>query len=296
MLYLFYSFLATLLSFVLVMVFVAFFILSERKVLSYMQLRKGPNKVGFAGLFQSFADLIKLVVKTKVNYFQFRSVLGLLGTYLLVVLSILLCFVYAEGFNGGLSSLYVLGFLVLTSLSGYSLLSVGWGSYSKYSLFGSLRSSFGSVTFEACLMCFVISFGLVWGGYSFGAPLSSSLVSLFFTLYPLWLIATLCESNRTPFDYAESESDLVSGFNTEYCNVYFTCLFACEYLLIYIICWFSASLFSAGLAWWALIGFNIFFFLWARATLPRVRFDYFISVMWSVMLPLFAFSILISFS
>nr|AWW03141.1 NADH dehydrogenase subunit 1 [Cichlidogyrus mbirizei] len=290
-----YSMTNVIMSFILVMVFVAFFILSERKVLSYMQIRKGPNKVGFSGLLQSFADLIKLIVKTKINYFQFRSLLGLLGTYLIVILSILLCFIYAESFNGSYSSLHLLGFLVVTSLSGYSLLSVGWGSYSKYSLFGSLRSSFGSVTFEACLMCFVIVFGLVWGSYSFGACLESTGIMAYLLLYPLWLVATLCESNRTPFDYAESESDLVSGFNTEYCNVYFTCLFACEYLIIYIICWFSASLFSSGFLWWFLIIFNVFFFLWARATLPRVRFDYFIEVMWSVILPLFAFGILVSF-
>nr|WRY69001.1 NADH dehydrogenase subunit 1 [Cichlidogyrus tilapiae] len=295
MIFVVYSAVGTIVSFILVMVFVAFFILSERKVLSYMQIRKGPNKVGFIGLLQSFADLIKLVVKTKINYFQFRSILSLIGTYLLVVLSILLCFLYFDFFNKQSSNLTILSFLVITSLSGYSLLSVGWGSYNKYSLFGSLRSSFGSVTFEACLMCFVIIFGLMWGSYGLSDSLSNSVISCYFFLYPLWLVATLCESNRTPFDYAESESDLVSGFNTEYCNVYFTCLFACEYLIIYIICWFSASIFSSGFMWWLLISFNIFFFLWARATLPRVRFDFFINLMWSIILPVFAFGILMSF-
>uniref|UniRef100_UPI00315D5E17 NADH dehydrogenase subunit 1 n=1 Tax=Cichlidogyrus halli TaxID=321991 RepID=UPI00315D5E17 len=290
-----YSIVGVILSFILVMIFVAFFILSERKVLSYMQIRKGPNKVGFVGLLQSFADLIKLVIKSKINYFQFRSVLGLLGTYLLILSSILLCFIYLDSFNGASNNLSIVTFLVITSLSGYSLLSVGWGSYNKYSLFGSLRSSFGSVTFEACLMCFVVVFGLVWGSYSFGDCQANSSLSFYFFLYPLWLLASLCESNRTPFDYAESESDLVSGFNTEYCNVYFTCLFACEYLLIYIICWFSASLFSTGFIWWGLITCNIFFFLWARATLPRVRFDYFIHLMWSIILPVFAFGIMVAF-
>nr|YP_010121353.1 NADH dehydrogenase subunit 1 [Scutogyrus longicornis]QRC77982.1 NADH dehydrogenase subunit 1 [Scutogyrus longicornis] len=290
-----YSLVGVVLSFIFVMVFVAFFILSERKVLSYMQIRKGPNKVGFIGLFQSFADLIKLIIKTKINYFQFRSVLGLIGTYLIIILSILLCFLYFDFFNCGSGDLSILCFLVITSLSGYSLLMVGWGSYNKYSLFGSLRSSFGSVTFEACLMCFVIVFGIVWGSYCFGGGFESTLFFSYLFLYPLWLLATLCESNRTPFDYAESESDLVSGFNTEYCNVYFTCLFACEYLIIYIICWFSASVFSNGLIWWFLLFGNIFFFLWARATLPRVRFDYFIGLMWSVMLPLFAFGLVLAF-
>nr|YP_009414361.1 NADH dehydrogenase subunit 1 [Dactylogyrus lamellatus]ALP29101.1 NADH dehydrogenase subunit 1 [Dactylogyrus lamellatus] len=271
----------TLICFVLVMVFVAFFILSERKVLSYIQLRKGPNKVGLAGLFQSFADLIKLLIKVKINVQQYRSLLALFGTYLLVVLSVSYCLLYASFFSGSFGNLDLPWFLIITSLTGYSLLGVGWGSYNKYSLFGALRSSFGSVSFEACLMCVLIIFGLFFSGYSF--QWNSGSGSLFFCVIPLyfmWLVAILCETNRTPFDYAESESDLVSGFNTEYCNVYFTCLFACEYLIIFIICWFSSSIFFSGFWWWVSLVFNIIYFLWARATLPRVRYDYFVSFMW----------------
>nr|YP_011008466.1 NADH dehydrogenase subunit 1 [Dactylogyrus tuba]WCF76310.1 NADH dehydrogenase subunit 1 [Dactylogyrus tuba] len=278
----FYNTMTVLLGFILVMVFVAFFILSERKLLSYIQIRKGPNKVGLAGLLQSFADLIKLVIKVKVNGLQYRSVLALLGVYLLVLLSLLYCLLYINHYSASGSGLALLWFLVVTSLTGYSLLGVGWGSFNKYSLFGSLRTSFGSVTFEACLMCLVLICGLLAGTYGLSHHASVGAALCVIPGYCLWLPSVLCETNRTPFDYAESESDLVSGFNTEFCNVYFTCVFACEYLIIFIMCWFSASIFFCGGAWWAAIVFHVIYFLWARATLPRVRYDYFVAFMWKV--------------
>nr|YP_010350552.1 NADH dehydrogenase subunit 1 [Capsala katsuwoni]UOK11876.1 NADH dehydrogenase subunit 1 [Capsala katsuwoni] len=276
------NFLGVMISFILVMVFVAFFILSERKVLGYIQIRKGPNKVGLSGLFQSFADLIKLVLKFKVYGSQLRSYMGLYSVYLLVVLATGYCSLYFDWCSGGTHSLGILIFLIVTSMSGYSILGAGWGSYNKYSLYGSLRASFGSVTFEACLMGLAIILGLMYSGYNLNFS-SSSLYSLFFicpVFYGLWLICILCETNRTPFDYAESESDLVSGFNTEYCNVFFTCLFACEYLIIYIMSWFTAIVFFSGNLVELATIFNTLFFLWARGTLPRVRYDYYINFMW----------------
>nr|YP_009756896.1 NADH dehydrogenase subunit 1 [Capsala pricei]QIK50413.1 NADH dehydrogenase subunit 1 [Capsala pricei] len=287
----FCNFMGVLISFILVMIFVAFFILSERKVLGYIQIRKGPNKVGLLGLFQSFADLIKLILKFKVYGTQLRSYMGLYSVYLLVLLSFGYCSLYFDWSSGGTQSLGLLIFLIITSMSGYSILGAGWGSYNKYSLYGSLRASFGSVTFEACLMGLAIISGLLYGGYSLNL-VSSNIFSLFFicpVLYGLWLICILSETNRTPFDYAESESDLVSGFNTEYCNVYFTCLFACEYLIIYIMSWFSALVFFSSPILELVTVFNVFFFLWARGTLPRVRYDYFINFMWRYSLLIIVF-------
>nr|YP_006460028.1 NADH dehydrogenase subunit 1 [Tetrancistrum nebulosi]ADN44060.1 NADH dehydrogenase subunit 1 [Tetrancistrum nebulosi] len=288
---LYYS-VGVLLSFILVMVFVAFFILGERKLIGYIQLRKGPNKVGIAGLLQSFADLIKLVIKFKVNNFQYRSGLALGGTYLLVILSLLYCLLYWNYFNGS-NELGILWFLLVTSLTGYSLLGVGLGSYNKFSLFGSLRSSFSSVSFEACLMCIVVLIGLINGSYKIGSVSGPSLFLLLLPPYYIWLVSILCETNRTPFDYAESESDLVSGFNTEFCNVYFTCLFACEYLIIFIISWFSSCIFFNNFLWWLSLVFHIFFFIWARSTLPRVRYDYFVNFTWKVSILVLAFYLLL---
>nr|AFD18227.1 NADH dehydrogenase subunit 1 [Neobenedenia melleni] len=276
------DFINLLLSFILIMVFVAFFILSERKVLGYIQIRKGPNKVGLVGLFQSFADLIKLIIKFKFFHNQLRSFISLFSVYLLLLIAFFYCGFYSLWYSNTSSNLSLLIFLVITSLSGYSILGAGWGSYNKYSLFGSLRASFGSVTFEACLMGMALIVGILYSSYNL-SYICNFFFSLFFIcpfIYFLWLISILCETNRTPFDYAESESDLVSGFNTEFCNVYFTCLFACEYLIIFIMSWFTSVLFFTNFLIPLMTFFNIFFFIWARGTLPRVRYDYFINFMW----------------
>nr|YP_009262363.1 NADH dehydrogenase subunit 1 [Fasciolopsis buski]ANI86939.1 NADH dehydrogenase subunit 1 [Fasciolopsis buski] len=284
---------SSVLAFVIIMVFVAFFILGERKILGYMQIRKGPNKVGLWGLLQSFADLLKLVIKFKFVFFQNRSWLSWWGVYLLVLLSCGYCIFFFEGMSGLVCSNYMLWFLVLTSMTGYSLLSVGWGCYNKFSLLSCVRSAFGSVSFEACFMCVVLILGVLWGGYGvvvffdyFGA------VFLVFPLvYGLWLVGILCECNRTPLDYAEAESELVSGLNMEYCNVPFTCLFACEYLIMVVFSWLSSLFFWGG---WFLLGMSlvhVVFFVWARATLPRVRYDYFVEFMWRYVLLILVFSL-----
>nr|QBF03692.1 NADH dehydrogenase subunit 1 [Echinostoma sp. JM-2019] len=287
-----YLALSSLLAFVIVMVFVAFFMLGERKILGYMQIRKGPNKVGLFGLLQSFADLLKLIMKYKFVFFQNRSWLSWLGVYLLVLLSCGYCVILSLGYSGLFSDNMMLWFLIVTSITGYSLLSVGWGSYNKFALLSCVRSAFGSISFEACFMCVVMMVAMVVGSYSVCGLLGSSwFMGLVMPLvYGLWLVGILCECNRTPLDYAEAESELVSGLNTEYCNVPFTCLFACEYLIMVIFSWFSAMLFWGGAAVLGFTMFHVVFFVWARATLPRVRYDYFVSFMWRCAMLVLVFS------
>nr|AYH51356.2 NADH dehydrogenase subunit 1 [Alaria americana] len=289
-----YLFLSSLLSFILMMILVAFFILAERKILGYMQIRKGPNKVGLLGLFQSFADLLKLIMKYKVIFFQVRSWLSWFSVFLLVLMSCSYCVLYSVVYAGYTSVNWLLWFLVVVGLTGYSLLGVGWGSFGKYSLLGSIRSSFGSVTFEASFMCVVMIMGLILGSYDVSG-LCDYIWLTFFVLpgcYVLWLVGMLCESNRTPFDYAESESELVSGLNMEYCNVPFTCLFACEYLMMFIFSWVTSVFFFGGVGGilYFFCLFHLVFFIWSRATLPRVRYDYFVSFMWKWCLLVFVYS------
>nr|UFQ89005.1 NADH dehydrogenase subunit 1 [Acanthobothrium sp. MZUSP 8033]UFQ89017.1 NADH dehydrogenase subunit 1 [Acanthobothrium sp. MZUSP 8034]UFQ89029.1 NADH dehydrogenase subunit 1 [Acanthobothrium sp. MZUSP 8035] len=264
---------------------IAFFILGERKILGYSQARKGPNKVGIMGLLQSFADLLKLVVKFKYYSFQSRSYISIMGVFLLVCLVVFYCFIYGGYYSFSNSGFSFLWFLVVTSFTSYSLLCAGWGSYSKYSVLGAMRSAFGSVSFEACFMCIVIFCAMCYGSYSLVDFWDAGWqgILIFPSAYLLFLICILCETNRTPFDYAESESELVSGFNTEYSGIFFTCLFACEYIIIFIFSWLgSVIMVGGGYLSLILLPFHLLFFMWARATLPRVRYDYFVNFFWSI--------------
>nr|QTH79617.1 NADH dehydrogenase subunit 1 [Echinococcus shiquicus] len=273
---------------------IAFFVLGERKILGYFQSRKGPNKVGLVGLLQSFADLLKLVVKFKIFYFQSRSYVGLFGVVLLVVLVIVYFLIYGSYYSVSYSNLSVLWFLAVTSISSYSLLCVGWGSYNNYSFLSSIRCAFGSVSFEACFMCVVIFCALSCCSYNLVDFYYSNYWCswlLFPLMYGLFLVCVLCETNRTPFDYGESESELVSGFNVEYSGIYFTCLFACEYVIIYVFSWLVVVLMvGGGLVGLFLLVFNLLFFMWARATLPRIRYDCFVNFFWEVCLCLLILS------
>nr|YP_009049023.1 NADH dehydrogenase subunit 1 [Taenia arctos]BAP10796.1 NADH dehydrogenase subunit 1 [Taenia arctos] len=266
---------------------IAFFVLGERKILGYSQFRKGPNKVGVVGLFQSFSDLLKLVIKFNNCGFQSRSWIGLFGVILLVNLVICYSLIYGGYYSYSFNSLSLLWFLVITSFCSYSILCTGWGSYNSYSFLSSIRCAFGSISFEACFMCIIVFSGLCYFSYNLVDFFMSGWSS--FVIFPcvliLYLVSILCETNRTPFDYGEAESELVSGFNVEYSGIYFTCLFACEYVIIFIFSWLGMVIMFGG-SWIGSVFFLfcLVFFMWARATLPRVRYDYFVNFFWEVCL------------
>nr|QIX04643.1 NADH dehydrogenase subunit 1 [Brachydistomum sp. PakPr2] len=290
----FYLLVSSFLSFALIMLFVAFFILSERKILGYVQIRKGPNKVGLVGLFQSFADLLKLIVKYKSIVSQLRDWLSWVGLFLLIVVACSYCVLFALCGSGEDSNYWTLWFLVATSLAGYGLMSVGWGSYNKFALMSCIRSALSSLTFEACFLCIVVVLALVSSDYSSECISENWLICFLLPLcYVLWLVGVLCECNRIPFDYAEAESELVSGLSVEYSGVYFTYLFACEYLIMFVFAWVSSLFFWGSFFVPVLTMFHVVFFVWARATLPRVRYDLFASFMWCDVIPVFVLSILV---
>lgn len=273
---------------------IAFFILAERKVLGYSQFRKGPNKVGILGLLQRFSDLLKLIVKFKYFGYQRRRSSAILGVRLLVFLTVSYCFVYGSYYTKCDSSLSVLWFLAITRFTRYAMLSAGWGSYSKYSMLGSIRAAFGAVSFEACFMCIVVFCAMSYYSYRLVEYYWRGWVNvLIFPLaYWLYLICMLCETNRTPFDYAESERELVRGFKIEYRGIYFTCLFACEYIIIFIFSWLGCILmFGGGWVSCIMMPFHLGLFMWARATLPRVRYDDFVNFFWSVSLSVLLLSL-----
>nr|QDO72140.1 NADH dehydrogenase subunit 1 [Schistosoma haematobium] len=265
-------------SLIMTLLLVAFYIMSERKVLSYIQLRKGPNKVGIMGLLQSFADFIKLINKSKFNNFSFRSWFSLLGCIVLISCSVSMVIVYSLINSNIWCNWILLYFLVVGSIVSYSTLLIGWCSWSKYSLISSIRVSFSSVMFEMILMCIMILFGLMYGGYS-NPSVSSVMLFIAPLAFIAWLIVLLSESNRTPCDYSESESELVSGISVEYSSVLFLVIFACEYLIMFIFSWVSFIVF------WSineiLIVINLILFVVMRGSFSRLRFDIFVSVVWN---------------
>lgn len=266
---------------------IAFFILGERKILGYSQFRKGPNKVGIIGLFQSFSDLLKLVVKFKNYKFCVRRNYSLLGAFLLVFLVICYSFLYGGYYRFKFKSFSMLWVLVLSSLCSYSILCVGWGRYSKYSFLSSVRCAFSSIRFEACFMCIVVFSALCFSSYSLVDVYYRdwSLILLFPLIIIVYLVCILCETKRSPFDYGEAESELVSGFKVEYSGIYFTCLFACEYIIMFIFSWLGMIImFGGGLLGRFYLFICLLFFMWSRATLPRVRYDFFVKFFWDVIL------------
>nr|YP_009630487.1 NADH dehydrogenase subunit 1 [Erthesina fullo]QBR54806.1 NADH dehydrogenase subunit 1 [Erthesina fullo]UAJ48733.1 NADH dehydrogenase subunit 1 [Erthesina fullo] len=277
-----------------VLVCVSFVTLLERSVLGYIQLRKGPNKLGFMGVLQPFSDGLKLffkesVIPYKANYFifYFSPVFLLFMSFLLWCLFPFLCNVY--NFDYGM-----LFFLVCTGMSVYGIMLSGWSSNSNYALLGSLRSVAQVISYEVsmiiimlCLFIFVFSYNLLDFMYY------QSLVWFMFLSFPLffcWMSSCLAETNRSPFDFAEGESELVSGFNVEYSSGGFAFIFLSEYMNIIFMSMLTSVVFL-GCDLWSIFFYLsvvlvIFWFIWVRGVLPRFRYDKLMYLTWKLFLPL----------
>nr|AFD18234.1 NADH dehydrogenase subunit 1 [Neomazocraes dorosomatis] len=275
--------------FLIFFILVFFFVLIERKILGVCQSRLGPNKVSFIGVLQSLADFIKLGGKINLTFgsssnFNYRGLFYMLGIlYFLLGALIFINFFLNSLINGSMGGVFVCWLIVISSLSGYGFILCGWGSSSKYSLFGSMRSSFSGITFEGCLMCIVLTLGLLNSGYNFfyfNNNYDFFLIFSCFFIYILSIISFLCECNRSPFDFSESESDLVSGFNTDYYGLGFAILFACEYAIMVFFSWLLGFLFFSNIFNTLMMFFHSFLLIFVRACFPRFRYDYFVSFFW----------------
>nr|UER94122.1 NADH dehydrogenase subunit 1 [Ruspolia yunnana] len=279
---------------VCVLIGVAFLTLLERKVLGYIQIRKGPNKVGFVGLPQPFADAIKLFTKESTmpimsNFFLYyfspviSLFLALLGWMVFPFVTMLI------SFNLGL-----LFFLACTSMGVYTVMIAGWSSNSNYALLGGLRAVAQTISYEVSLALILLSFVFLIDSYCLLDFMKyQSYIWFMFIAFPLmlaWFSSCLAETNRTPFDFAEGESELVSGFNVEYSGGGFALIFLAEYASILFMSMLFSVMFLGGdvmsLKFFFLLVILSFFFIWVRGTLPRFRYDKLMYLAWKSYLPL----------
>nr|QNS38378.1 NADH dehydrogenase subunit 1 [Calyptomena viridis] len=280
---------------------VAFLTLIERKILSYMQSRKGPNVVGPFGLLQPVADGIKLFIKEPIRPSTSAPTMYITTPMLALLLAITVWTPLPLPFPLTDLNLGLLFLLALSSLAVYSILWSGWASNSKYALIGALRAVAQTISYEVTLAIILLSLITLSGNYTLNTlATTQEPLYLAFSAWPLammWYISTLAETNRAPFDLTEGESELVSGFNVEYAAGPFALFFLAEYANIMLmntlttILFFNPSflnppqeLYPAILATKALLlsaGF-----LWIRASYPRFRYDQLMHLLWKNFLPL----------
>nr|YP_010287493.1 NADH dehydrogenase subunit 1 [Cotta incongruaria]UKT61824.1 NADH dehydrogenase subunit 1 [Cotta incongruaria] len=276
-----------------VMIGVAFLTLLERKVLGYIQIRKGPNKVGLIGILQPFSDAVKLFTKEQTfpmysNYFSYYF-----SPIISFILSLMIWMLIPYYFNLISFNLGILFFFCCTSLGVYTVMIAGWSSNSNYSLLGGLRSVAQTISYEVSLaLIFMSSIILIMDFNLMKFMNYQNLIWFLFIMFPLsfcWLSSSMAETNRTPFDFAEGESELVSGFNVEYSSGGFALIFLAEYSSILFMSMLFVLVYLGGyemnMFFYFKLIFISFLFIWVRGTLPRYRYDKLMYLSWKSYLP-----------
>jgi NADH-quinone oxidoreductase subunit H len=317
--------------FVLLMLSSAVMVYAERKVAAFIQQREGPNRVGPMGLFQPFADVIKLMFKEELRPGGADTVLFLLAPVISATAAFTAFAVVPFGaettFFGLLDqpiklqvadvNVAVLVVFAITSMSVYGIVLAGWSSNSKYSLLGGLRSASQMISYElsyglalASVLVLANSLSLTdivnhQAGYWFGF-----IPRWFIVVQPvgflIYMISGVAETNRAPFDFPEAEQELVAGYHTEYSSMAFAMFFLAEYINMVTVSAVATDLFLGGwhgpflpesLGWiWFLIKISalLFFYIWMRWTLPRYRYDQLMQFGWKFLLPLGALNLLVT--
>nr|AFX67691.1 NADH dehydrogenase subunit 1 [Iriatherina werneri] len=295
------SILNSLILIIFILLAVALLTLVERKVLAYMQLRKGPNVVGPYGLLQPLADGLKLFTKEPVRPSTSSSLIFLLAPILALTLALTLWAPMPLPSPMADMTLGVLFVLAISSLTVYTVLGSGWASNSKYALIGALRAVAQTISYEVSLGLILLSTIIFAGGFTLQTfNVAQETIWLIIPAWPLavmWYISTLAETNRAPFDLTEGESELVSGFNVEYAGGPFALFFLAEYANILLMNTLSAILFLgtsiiyqtpelSTILLMTKAAFLSVVFLWVRASYPRFRYDQLMHLTWKNFLPL----------
>nr|YP_009240980.1 NADH dehydrogenase subunit 1 [Onychomys leucogaster]AMK38917.1 NADH dehydrogenase subunit 1 [Onychomys leucogaster]UZH93560.1 NADH dehydrogenase subunit 1 [Onychomys leucogaster] len=284
-----------------ILIAMAFLTLVERKILGYMQLRKGPNIVGPYGILQPFADAMKLFIKEPLRPLATSTTLFIIAPTLSLTLAFSLWIPMPMPHPLVNLNLGILFILATSSLSVYSILWSGWASNSKYSMFGALRAVAQTISYEVTMAIILLSVLLMNGSFSIQSLMFTQealwLVLPTWPLAMMWYISTLAETNRAPFDLTEGESELVSGFNVEYAAGPFALFFMAEYTNIILMNALTTIVFLGPLnnpnnPEMFTINFMMktlaltTLFLWIRASYPRFRYDQLMHLLWKNFLPL----------
>ncbi len=288
------------------LVAVAYLTYAERKIIGYMQIRIGPNRVGFKGLLQPFADMFKLMTKEIIipdNSSKFLFIVApilslapALAAWAVIPFSGNLI---VTDINAGL--LYI---LAMTSIGVYGVIIAGWASNSKYAFIGAMRSAAQIVSYEIAMGFALVGVIMLSGSLNLGAIIEAQSGGVFhwfiiplFPLFLVYFISGVAETNRAPFDVAEGESEIVAGFHVDYSGMAFAVFFLAEYANMIMIAALTAIMFLGGwLSPIAGVGDGIFwflsktalmllFFLWFRATFPRYRYDQIMRLGWKIFIP-----------
>ena len=286
---------------------VAYLTYAERKIIGWMQVRIGPNRVGFQGLLQPIADAVKLLMKEIIIPSGANRKLFILGPILVIAPALAAWAVIPftdtlvlANINAGL--LYV---MAITSMGVYGVIIAGWASNSKYAFLGAMRSAAQIVSYEIAMGFALVgvlmaaqSLNLVDIVQGQSGGLHQWYVLPLFPLFVVYLIAGVAETNRAPFDVAEGESEIVAGFHVEYSGMAFAIFFLAEYANMILVATLTSLMFLGGwlspvtflpdgIVWlFFKIGFVLFLFLWFRATFPRYRYDQIMRLGWKVFIPI----------
>ena len=286
---------------------VAYLTLAERRVIGLMQLRKGPNVVGPFGLFQPFADALKLLSKETILPSGASKVVFVIAPMLTFILSLIAWAVipFGEGLVIADVNVGILYLFAVSSLGVYGVIIAGWSSNSKYPFLGAMRSAAQMISYEVSLGLVIITVIMAAGSLNLTEIVEAQRNLWFFIpLFPMFIIffiSTLAETNRAPFDLPEGESELVAGYFVEYSSMSFALFFLGEYANMILMSGMTVTLFLGGWLppldiapfnwipgpiWFAIkVALVLFVFLWVRATTPRYRYDQLMRLGWKVFLP-----------
>lgn len=287
---------------------IALFTLIERKVMSSVQRRKGPNLTGLFGFLQPFADGLKLVIKEIIIPSNSNFFIFLLSPVITFFFTIFIFFMvpFFPGYVVLESPFSIIVLLAISSLSVHGIIFSGWSSNSKYAFLGSIRSASQMISYEICISTIFLSIVLMSGSFSLVDIVNSQsdvwFILPLFPLFIIFLIVSLAETNRAPFDLPEAEAELVAGYNVEYSSILFAMFFLAEYGNILIISSLSTIFFLGG--WNNIFSFNsiiifsikvslnVLFFLLVRSAFPRYRYDHLMKLGWKNLIPVSFFFIM----